>query len=103
MFAVFHKKKFKGLWHNQKSDIGWLSRTCSSLAWNSAEVEAYWYEYPFNSTTIYIFDEDKNLLIQGPVTRERIKKSEIEGEQDTVESFESWETIETWVGEKYLP
>lgn len=82
MFGVFHKNEFKGLWYNQKSDQGWLNRTCLSLGWNSLDVEAYWYNYNFDARTVYIFDEDKNLLIQG----------ELEG---------GWGTVETIVGEKY--
>jgi hypothetical protein len=101
MFAVFNKNEFKGLWHNQKTDTGWLARTCLSLGWNPLETQALWYDYNFNSRTVYVFDEEKKLLIQGPVTRQRLKPGKSPEDDDAYEDFESWETIETWLGENY--
>lgn len=91
MFAVFYKNQFKGLWHNQKDDAGWLPRTCNSLGWNAFEVEAYWYNYAFDARTVYIFDEDKNLCVQGP-----IKALTEDGKE-----MDAWGTVEKWKGEKY--
>jgi hypothetical protein len=91
MYAVFNKNEFKGLWHNQPSDEGWLARTCQGKGWNPGETVAYWYGYNFSSQTVYIFDADKKLLIQGEVT----KNIEIAGQ---LQEVKVWETVETWTG-----
>lgn len=87
MFCVFHKGQFKGNWHNTHEDKGWLARTCDAMAWNPNDVEAYSYGYIFHNESNYIFDENKNLLIQG-------KKIENE--------VEVFGTVETWPGTKYV-
>lgn len=92
MFGVFNKGQFKGLWHNQKDDKGWLDRTIRALGWIPQETEAYWYQYNFDSQTVYIFDENKNLLIQGE------KMLEINGEQ-----IQGWGTILEVQGERFVP
>lgn len=96
MFGVFYKGTFQGLWHNQKDDNGWIRRTCVAMGWPENDVEVYWYQWNFDARTVYIFDDEKNLLVQGQVM------IEIQGES-TVEQVPGWGTVANIPGERHLP
>lgn len=94
MMAVFVKNEFKGLWHNTKNDQGWVEATCKGMAWNPLDVVILDFDYPFNPQTVYLFDVEKNLLIQ----EKQIKYREINGVNT---EMEVWVTTETWKGTIY--
>lgn len=100
--GLFNKNEFKGIWHNSTNDKDWIARTCQALAFNPSETEVYYYAISLTPSMSYIFDENKNMLIQGEVTRYRTSTDPETGEETEV-PYKSWETVQTIDAVKFFP